>query len=164
MSQNIRRTLVPCERLLAIPLIELSASMVAEWRLPGLPSGTLDVPECGLVLTGTADTERFDLGMVKTSNDYGRDVLLVRLTTGQYPATADIVLRTPAEPILLSGLVPCRLGTKLWFVSERYGRCVTVGEGGLAIRWHAPASAIEQADGCGRASDEIERFLKGGSF
>lgn len=156
--------LAPCERLLAIPLLELNAHTVATWRLPGLPTGTLDLPECHLVMTGTADLDRFDLAMVKTCTDFNRDVLLIRMLTGECPAEADIVLRSVAEPMLLPRLRPCRIDGSLWFVPPRLGRCVEVQESGLAIHWSAPVTTCDIEAGCERAASEITRFLQGVTF
>ena len=149
---------------MALPLLELTATMVADWRLRGMPQGTIDVPECGLILTSTADSERFDLPMLKTSTDYGRDILLMRLTTGTFPALGDVVLRSPVEPILLANLVPCRLGAALWFVPRSNGRCVEVTEEGLAVRWKTPVSPDHVKDGCDQMAGEISRFLRGVNF
>ena len=63
----------PWERLLTLPLMELEASTVANWRLRGLPSGSLDVPECSVILTSSDDAERFDLAMLKTATTQNRD-------------------------------------------------------------------------------------------
>lgn len=164
MTKYNNRPLAPCERLLALPMLELSATSVAEWLLPGMPQGSLDLPEPRLILSSTADAERFDLPMLKTSTDCDRDVLLMRLTTGATPALADIVLRSPAEPILFTHLLPCRLGAGLWFVPRTNGRCVQVAEEGLAMRWQAPADPDELEHGFDRMADEISRFLKGVNF
>lgn len=164
MKELNNRPLAPCERLLALPLLEVGATQVAERRLPGMPQGCLDLPECGLILSGTADSERFDFAMVKTSTDRDRDVLLMRLVTGEFPALADIVLRSTAEPILLSNLIPCRLEGRLWLVLSSNGRCVEVTEKGLAMHWKAPVSSHELKAGCDRMADEISRFLKGVTF
>lgn len=161
MKDFNNRPFAPCERLLALPLLELGATRVAEWRLPGMPQGCLDLPECGLILSGTADLERFDFSMLKTSTDQNRDVLLMRMTTGEFPALADVVLRSTAEPILLSNLIPCRLKESLWFVPRSNQRCVEVTQKGLAIRWRAPASLQQLKEGCDRMTAEISRFLKG---
>lgn len=161
MKNTDNEPFAPCERLLALPLLEVGATKVAEWRLPGMPQGCLDLPECSLVLSGTADAERFDLAMVKTSTDRDRDVLLMRLVTGEFPVLSDIVLRSAAEPILLSNLMPCRLEARLWFVPSSNGRCVEVTENGLAMHWKAPVSPQDLKEGCGRMADEISRFLKG---
>ncbi len=164
MTEFNTRPLAPCERLLALPLLEVEATKVAEWRLPGMPQGCLDLPECGLVLSGTADLERFDFAMVKTSTDRHRDILLLRLVTGEFPALADIVLRSTAEPILLTNLIPCRLKESLWFVPRSTGRCVEVTQKGLAFRWKAPVPLQELKEGCDRMTDEISRFLRGVTF
>ena len=164
MTKFNNRYLAPCERLLALPLLELEATKVAEWRLPGMPQGCLDLPECSLVLSGTADAERFDFAMLKTSTDRNRDVLLLRMTTGEFPALGDIVLRSSVEPILLTNLIPCRLGTTLWFVPRSNGRCVQITQDGLAIQWKVPVAAQDLKEGCDRMADEISRFLKGVTF
>ena len=164
MTENRNRPFPPCERLLALPMLELSATIVADWRIPGMPKGSLDLPECGLILSGTSDAERFDLPMLKTSADCDRDVLLMRLVTGSSPALADIVLRSSAEPILLTNLLPCRLGVGLWFVPRMNGRCVQVVEEGLAMRWKAPADPDQLENGFDRMAEEITRFLKGVNF
>ena len=164
MTEFNNRPLAPCERLLALPLLELVATKVAEWRLPGMPRGCLDLPECGLVLSGTADAERFDFAMVKTSTDRDRDVLLMRMTTGEFPVLNDVVLRTGAEPILLSNLIPCRLEGKLWLLPSSNGRCVEVTEKGLAMHWKAPVSPQDLKAGCDLMANEISRFLRGGAF
>ena len=164
MTKFNNRPLAPCERLLALPLLELEATKVAEWRLPGMPQGCLDLLECNLVLSGTADAERFDFAMLKTSTDCDRDVLLMRMTTGEFPALADVVLRSTAEPILLTNLIPCRQKERLWFVPSSNGRSVEVTEKGLAMRWKAPLAAHELKEGCDRMADEISRFLKGVTF
>ena len=164
MTKFNHKPLAPCERLLALPLLEVGATKVAERRLPGMPQGSLDLPECGLVLSGTADSERFDFALLKTSTDRDRDILLMRLVTGEYPALADIVLRSAAEPILLTNLIPCRQKDRLWFVPTSNGRSVEVTEKGLALRWQAPASLQELKKGCHYMADEISRFLKGVSF
>lgn len=164
MKDFKNRPLAPCERLLSLPLLEVGATKVAEWRLPGMPQGCLDLPECGLILSGTADLERFDFAMLKTSSDRDRDVLLMRITTGAFPVISDVALRSAAEPILLTNLIPCRLEASLWFVPRSNGRCVEVTEKGLAIHWKAPASPQELKEGCDRMSDEIIRFLKGVTF
>lgn len=153
----------PCERLLAIPLLELNATTVATWRLPGLPSGLLDLPECSLVMAGTADAERFDHAMVKTATDFDRDVLVLRLMAGEYPVEADIVLRTAVEPMLLTHMRPCRIGSALWFTHE-CGRSVEVQETGLAIHWQALASVSELVAGRKKADEEIAHFLRGVTF
>lgn len=164
MTKFNNRPLAPCERLLALPLLEVGATEVAEWRLPGMPQGCLDLPEYGLILSGTSDTERFDFAMVKTSTDRERDVLLMRMTTGEFPVLSDVVLRTGAEPILLSNLLPCRLEGMLWLVPSANGRCVEVTEKGLAMRWTAPVSPPELKEGCDRMAYEISRFLRGVAF
>lgn len=164
MTEFNNSPLAPCERLLALPLLEVGATRVAEWRLPGMPQGCLDLPECDLVLSGTADSERFDFAMVKTSTDRNRDILLMRMTTGDFPALGDVVLRSAAEPILLSNLIPCRLQATLWFVPRSNGRCVQVTEKGLAMHWKAPVAPLELKEGCDRMADEISRFLKGATF
>ncbi|MFI8667797.1 hypothetical protein ACIGGE_15320 [Qipengyuania sp. NPDC077410] len=164
MSEYTSRPLPPCERLLAIPLMELTASTVATWNLPGLPSGTLDVPECRLVMCGTADAERRDLAMLKTAVDQDRDVLLLRLLAGKRPCEADIVLSSPVEPMLLTHMLPCRFDQSLWLVPMRGGRYVSVEESGLKVHWQPPASEAEIFAGCQRADTEIARFLKGVSF
>lgn len=161
MTKFNNRYLAPCERLLALPLLELEATKVAEWRLPGMPQGCLDLPECSLVLSGTADAERFDFAMLRTSTDRNRDVLLLRMTTGEFPALGDVVLRSIVEPILLTNLIPCRLGTTLWFVPRPNGRCVEITQKGLAIHWKAPVAPQELKEGCDRMAGEISRFLKG---
>lgn len=149
--------------MLAIPLLELHATTVATWRLPGLPSGLLDLPECNLVMTGTADAERFDLAMVKTATDFDRDVLLLRLMAGEYPVEADIALRSSVEPMLLTRTRPCRINGALWFIHEG-GRSVEVQETGLAIHWRAAVSTSELAAGRKQADEEIARFLRGVTF
>jgi len=164
MTKFNNRPLAPCERLLALPMLEVGATSVAEWRLPGMPQGSLDLPECGLVLSGTADSERFDFAMVKTSTDRDRDVLLMRMSTGDFPALSDVVLRSFAEPILLSNLIPCRLEGRLWFVPNSNGRCVELTEKGLAMRWNAPVPPQAIKEGCYRMGDEISRFLRGVTF
>ena len=164
MSKHTSRPFPPCERLLAIPLMELTASTVATWNLPGLPKGTLDVPECRLVLCGTADAERRDLAMLKTSVDQDRDILLLRLLSGERPCEADIVLSSPVEPMLLTRMLPCRFDHSLWLVPQRGGHYVSVGENGLKVHWQAPISEAELLRGCQRADAEIARFLKGVSF
>lgn len=158
------RSLAPCERLLALPLLVVGATKVAEWRLPGMPQGCLDLPERDLVLAGTMDAERFDFAMLKTSTDRDRDVLLLRMTSGEFPALADIVLRSTAEPILLTNLIPCRQKERLWFVPSSNGRSVEVTEKGLAMRWRAPMSRKKLREGCDRLADEIRGFLKGVTF
>lgn len=164
MTKFNNRPLAPCERLLALPMLEVGATRVAEWRLPGMPQGSLDLPECGLVLSGTADAERFDFAMVKTSTDRDRDVLLMRMTTGAFPVLSDVVLRSAAEPILLSNLIPCRLEGMLWLVPNSNGRCVEVTEKGLAMHWNAPVACGELKAGCDRMAHEISRFLRGVAF
>ena len=113
MPEILNTPMSPWERLLTLPLMELEASTVANWRLRGLPSGSLDVPECSVILTSSDDAERFDLAMLKTATTQNRDVLLMRLATGMganqtTAVTIDVVLRSPLEPILLTNLVPCR--------------------------------------------------------
>lgn len=108
--------------------------------------------------------ERFDFAMIKTSTERDRDVLLLRLVTGEFPALADIVLRSSAEPILLTNLIPCRQKKRLWFVPNSNGRSVEVTEKGLAMRWRAPVSPKELNEGCDGLADEISRFLKGATF
>ena len=164
MTKFNNRPLAPCERLLALPLLELEATKVAEWRLPGMPQGCLDLPECNLVLSGTADAERFDFAMLKTSTDRDRDVLLLRLVTGEFPALADVVLRSSAEPILLTNLIPCRANERLSFVPSSNGRCVEITQKGLTIHWKAPVSLQGLKEGCDRMADEISRFLKRATF
>lgn len=164
MSEYNPRPLTPAERLLAIPLLELETTAIATWCLPGLPHGTLDLPECNLVMTGTANAERYDLAMVKAAADFNRDVLLLRLLAGAYPAEADIVLRSPAEPMLLTQMRPCRINGTLWFVTKKCGRCVEVQEGGLGIHWRAPATASELFSGQEQANAEITHFLRGVTF
>lgn len=144
--------------------MELTASTVATWNLPGLPCGTLDVPECRLVMCGTADAERRDLAMLKTSVDQDRDILLLRLLAGECPCEADIVLSSPVEPILLTHMLPCRIDRFLWLVPPLGGRYVSVEESGLRVHWQAPTSQAELVRGCQRADAEIARFLKGVSF
>jgi hypothetical protein len=102
--------------------------------------------------------------MVKTSTDRDRDVLLMRMTTGEFPVLIDVVLRSAAEPILLSNLIPCRLKARLWYVPSSNGRCVQVTEKGLAMHWKAPVSLQELKEGFDRMADEISRFLKGVTF
>lgn len=170
MSEYVNTPMQPWERLLALPLMELEASTVATWRLRGLPSGTLDVPECNVILTSSGDAERFDLAMLKTSTDQCRDVLLMRLAKGMEDdqtagVTVDAVLRSPAEPILLTNLVPCRLADNaLWFVAESNSRCLVVTATGLSVRWRAPAAQCELALGHRRAAAEIGFILKGVEF
>ncbi|MBO9510883.1 hypothetical protein [Erythrobacter sp. A6_0] len=164
MKELNNKPLAPCERLLALPLLLVGATKVAEWQLPGMPQGCLDLPECNLVLAGTADAERFDFAMLKTSTDHDRDILLMRMTAGQFPALADIVLRSTAEPILLTNLIPCRQKERLWFVPSSNGRSVEVTEKGLAMRWKAPISPKKLKGGCDRLADEISRFLRGVTF
>lgn len=170
MPEIVNTPMSPWERLLALPLMELEASTVASWRLRGLPSGTLDVPECSVILTSSGDAERFDLAMLKTSTDQCRDVLLMRLATGvelhqAAAVTVDAVLRSPAEPILLTNLAPCRLADgALWFVAESCGRCLVVTTTGLSVRWRAPASQSELAMGRKRVATEIGFILKGAEF
>ena len=160
----------PWERLLSLPLMELEASIVASWRLRGLPSGTLDVPECNVILTSSDDADRFDLAMLKTATTQNRDVLLMRLATGVEPnqaaaVTVDAVLRSPAEPILLTNLAPCRLADgALWFVAESCDRCLVVTTTGLSVRWRVPASQSELALGRERVAAEIGFILQGAEF
>ena len=164
MKELNNRPFAPCERLLALPLLELETTKVAEWRLPGMPQGCLDLPECIHLLAGTADAERFDFAMVKTSTDRDRDVLLMRMTTGAFPVISDVVLRSAAEPILLTNLIPCRQKESLWFVPRSNGRSVEITEKGLTMHWKAPVSTQELEEGCDQMADEISRFLRGVNF
>ena len=170
MPEILNTPMSPWERLLTLPLMELEASTVANWRLRGLPSGSLDVPECSVILTSSDDAKRFDLAMLKTATTQNRDVLLMRLATGMganqtTAVTIDAVLRSPLEPILLTNLVPCRLADgALWFVTENRGRCLVVEPTGLSIRWRAPASPCELALGRERVAAEIDFILKGAEF
>lgn len=170
MPEILNTPMSPWERLLALPLMELEASTVASRRLRGLPSGTLDLPECSVILTSTFADERFDLAMLKTATDQCRDVLLMRLGSGKrtdqsLTVTADAVLRSPAEPILLTNLSPCRLADgALWFVPDSCGRCLVVTALGLSVRWRTPASQFELALGRERVGAEVGFILKGAEF
>lgn len=102
--------------------------------------------------------------MLKTSVDQDRDILLLRLLTGERPCEADIVLSSPVEPMLLTRMLPCRFDHSFWLVPQRSGHYVSVGENGLKVHWQAPTSEAELFKGCQHADAEIARFLKGVSF